>query len=201
MRRWFSWPMLILALALLSVPALYVASRIWPGAAVDRSTAPYVASRSRPTHPRRTCGLGRPGVEQVGRRVAAEEGLEDRLGPRAQIDGAVLAVVFGLVAGGAIDPDRPAHRDVDGADIFLQKYNPNGDVLWSCQHGGIGNDWTRGAAIGPDGNIYVTGGTMNDLSGPSAGGEGACLLTFNQAGDRGGPVRTVSGRTRPGTCA
>ena len=56
--------------------------------------------------------------------------------------------------------------DTDGAssDIFVMKLEPDGDVVWKKQYGGIGID--RGYAIKTlNGDIYVTGYEMSDSGG------------------------------------
>jgi hypothetical protein len=53
---------------------------------------------------------------------------------------------------------------VGGQDVFLIKYGPSGDVLWSARAGSAGADTGNGVATDSTGNVYVTGyytGTMN----------------------------------------
>src|ERR1017187_277119 len=42
-------------------------------------------------------------------------------------------------------------------DMFIVKYDPNGNVLWAKSAGGSGFDWGHGIAVDSSGNSYVTG--------------------------------------------
>ncbi|MFA4852315.1 MAG: SBBP repeat-containing protein [Bacteroidales bacterium] len=46
---------------------------------------------------------------------------------------------------------------VNHADIFLAKYDANGNVLWAKSSGGTGNDWANSVAVDASGNTYLTG--------------------------------------------
>jgi photosystem II stability/assembly factor-like uncharacterized protein len=47
-----------------------------------------------------------------------------------------------------------------GTDIFVQKISPDGSQLMFSTHlGGSGLDWASSIAIGPDGNVYLSGTT------------------------------------------
>ena len=46
-----------------------------------------------------------------------------------------------------------------GYDVLILKYNALGTLLWAKTWGGSGNDYASRIVVGPDGNIYVTGGT------------------------------------------
>jgi hypothetical protein len=46
---------------------------------------------------------------------------------------------------------------VGSDDIFLVKYNSNGDVIWAKQTGGQGNEHARAMIMDGLGNIYVAG--------------------------------------------
>jgi len=48
-------------------------------------------------------------------------------------------------------------RNAGQSDIFLVKYDPNGQLLWAKSVGGEGNEALRGIAVDAQGNIYVTG--------------------------------------------
>ncbi|HYE96646.1 MAG TPA: hypothetical protein VD962_10585, partial [Rubricoccaceae bacterium] len=43
-------------------------------------------------------------------------------------------------------------------DAFLAKYDPNGNLLWVRQGGGVGQDTGRGIALDDEGNAYFGGG-------------------------------------------
>lgn len=42
-------------------------------------------------------------------------------------------------------------------DLFIAKYDPNGNVLWAKSAGGSGNEYGYSAKTDPGGNVYVTG--------------------------------------------
>lgn len=44
-----------------------------------------------------------------------------------------------------------------GDDIFVAKYDVNGNNMWAKSAGGIGGDWSRDVTIDKYGNIYLTG--------------------------------------------
>ncbi len=48
-------------------------------------------------------------------------------------------------------------KNMGSDDIFLVKYNPNGDEIWARQTGGKGDEHARAMKLDKDGNIYVTG--------------------------------------------
>lgn len=50
------------------------------------------------------------------------------------------------------------------SDMFLIKYDPNGNVLWAKNAGGIDDDKGRGVAVDVDGNIIVTGYFKADMT-------------------------------------
>lgn len=45
----------------------------------------------------------------------------------------------------------------DGYDIFIAKYDANGNVTWAKSGGGIYDDYGRGVDTDPSGNVYITG--------------------------------------------
>jgi hypothetical protein len=45
----------------------------------------------------------------------------------------------------------------EGVDIFVAKYGPSGNHLWSKRHGGTNNDYARAIAVDGSGNVLVTG--------------------------------------------
>ena len=44
-----------------------------------------------------------------------------------------------------------------GADLFLARYDGDGNLLWVIREGGTANDYARQVAIGPGGEIYLAG--------------------------------------------
>ncbi len=47
---------------------------------------------------------------------------------------------------------------VDGSDIFIVKYDSEGNVLWAKSAGGIEHDWSNWITTDVSGNVYITGG-------------------------------------------
>ncbi|MBK6964748.1 MAG: SBBP repeat-containing protein [Bacteroidales bacterium] len=74
-------------------------------------------------------------------------------------------------------------------DVFLAKYNANGDVLWAKSAGGPGNDVAYSGVADASGNIYVTGWfddpaiTFDTISLTSAGGYDVFLAKFDANGN------------------
>ncbi|MBU1706128.1 SBBP repeat-containing protein, partial [Patescibacteria group bacterium] len=61
-------------------------------------------------------------------------------------------------------------------DIFLIKYDSDGNRLWTKQAGTDNSDDGYGVAIDPKGNIYITGGTYGGLDGNTNHGSGDIFL-------------------------
>lgn len=49
-------------------------------------------------------------------------------------------------------------------DVLLVKYDPNGDVVWAKNYGGIGDDLGFGICIDGSGNLYVVGELTSDIA-------------------------------------
>jgi len=77
-----------------------------------------------------------------------------------QVDGAGNIYVLGDFSG-LVDFDPSAGfslQDVNGAsDIFIAKYNPQGDFVWVKTFGGIGIESSKDLIVGGQGNIYIAG--------------------------------------------
>ena len=70
-------------------------------------------------------------------------------------------------------------------DIFLAKYDTNGNRLWTKQHGSSDYDYPNGLATDGDGNIFVTGHTFGSLDGnTNAGFTDMFLLKYDNNGNR-----------------
>jgi hypothetical protein len=48
-----------------------------------------------------------------------------------------------------------------GQDVLLLKYGPTGTLVWSKTWGGASDEYATAVAVGPDGFLYVTGGTSS----------------------------------------
>jgi len=84
-------------------------------------------------------------------------------------------------------------------DIFVSKYNANGQMLWTQHAGGEGADFSYGITVDNSGNVYITGsfggyGTYGSLLSPgpsmtigsttltSSGGDDIFVAKLNSAG-------------------
>ena len=52
-------------------------------------------------------------------------------------------------------------NNAGGNDIFIVKYDTNGNPIWAVSAGGSATDWALGVATDGSGNVYVTGGFMS----------------------------------------
>jgi photosystem II stability/assembly factor-like uncharacterized protein len=69
------------------------------------------------------------------------------------------------VSGGATSPDFPQRDGVraysGGADSFVVKFDPSGNVLYSTLWGGSGDEYIDTVGVAPDGRVFVTGITAS----------------------------------------
>src|SRR5438132_278716 len=73
-------------------------------------------------------------------------------------------------------------RQARAADAYLQKYDPNGNLIWTHQFGTAGSDEPRGVAANAAG-VYVTGLTDGTLPGQvNAGSPDAFIWKFDPSG-------------------
>ena len=72
--------------------------------------------------------------------------------------------VVGVVYGGAPYGLQAFNGGTARKDGFLIKLNLDGSLVWAKTLGGTGSDELNAVAIGPDGNIYVTGSFQNSIS-------------------------------------
>ncbi|TFF98407.1 MAG: hypothetical protein EU541_06860, partial [Promethearchaeota archaeon] len=64
-------------------------------------------------------------------------------------------------------------------DLFVAKYNSNGDLIWNSTWGGSNNDFGQDLIVDSLGNILIVGTTSSF----GIGGQDVLLLTFNSTGD------------------
>jgi large repetitive protein len=71
------------------------------------------------------------------------------------------------------------------ADVWVSKYDSNGNQQWLKSFGGVSevDDAAHGIALDSQGNIYVTGHTESNLGGTNLGGNDAWVAKLNQNGD------------------
>jgi len=67
-------------------------------------------------------------------------------------------------------------------DAFLAKFDELGGLSWVRQLGTTANEHAHDVAVGPSGDVYVTGKTGGDLGDPNAGSADAFLARYNPLG-------------------
>jgi enterochelin esterase-like enzyme len=78
------------------------------------------------------------------------------------------------------------HSGNTSDDVFVTKYDPNGNREWATQIGTTAADRGYGLAIDPSGSIYVGGYTKGALDGTNAGDKDIYLLKLAATG--GAPI-------------
>lgn len=68
-------------------------------------------------------------------------------------------------------------------DVYVAKYDANGNQQWIEQFGSAGTDQAYGISIDRNNLIYVTGTTTGDLGGPNAGGDDAFVANLDSNGN------------------
>lgn len=67
-------------------------------------------------------------------------------------------------------------------DVFLAKYDASGALLWKRQAGTFTTEYSNGVAVDGSGNAYITGYTLGNLGGPSAGSWDVFLSKYDASG-------------------
>ena len=81
--------------------------------------------------------------------------------------------------------DFDQNQSFGNQDIFLIKYNSNGEKQWSKQFGTVEDDFSMDVALNKFNGIFITGTTKGALDGKSyAGGEDVFLIKSNFEGKR-----------------
>ena len=84
-------------------------------------------------------------------------------------------------SGGNLD----GNINAGGVDIYLSKYDPNGNRLWTKLFGTSLDDNGLDITIDQESNLYITGWTAGDLDGKTnAGGLDAYVTKFDKDGNR-----------------
>ena len=68
-------------------------------------------------------------------------------------------------------------------DIYLNKYDTSGDLVWSHQFGTSSNDYSEDVALDSMGNVYITGQTWGNFGGTNAGYYDAFLSKYDSSGE------------------
>jgi hypothetical protein len=88
-----------------------------------------------------------------------------------------------IYVAGDTNDDLDGNINAGGWDIFLVKYNSDGEKQWTKQLGTASDDHANGVALDSSGNIYVTGYTYGGLDGNSNSGlNDIFLVKYNSSG-------------------
>ena len=86
---------------------------------------------------------------------------------------------------GYTEGDLDGNTNAGGSDIFLMKYDSNGNKIWTREIGTSENDEGYGLTIDSSDNIYITGYTEGDLDGnTNAGGSDIFLMKYDSNGNK-----------------
>ncbi|MBP0019036.1 MAG: SBBP repeat-containing protein [Cyanobacteria bacterium SBLK] len=88
--------------------------------------------------------------------------------------------VTGTAFNWIIDDPNTFTRD----DIWIAKYDRNGNLLWQEEWGTSQTDSAEGITVDDGGNVYLTGSTTGDLNGTNAGSDDAWLAKYDTHGHR-----------------
>jgi hypothetical protein len=108
------------------------------------------------------------------------------VGRSAAVDGFGNVVVTGDIEG-SVDFGGGLLTSAGGDDVFVAKFDPAGNHIWSRRYGDASDDFARGAAVDVSGNVIVTGyfyGSV-DFGGAlltSAGAQDIFVAKFNPDG-------------------
>ena len=119
-------------------------------------------------------------VEQAG-------GTDSQVGQGIAVDGSGNSLVTGWFMGTATFGDTTL-TNLGGSDIFVAKYDENGNFIWAVQAGGINEEWGNGIAVDVSANILVTGSflgsaTFGDTTLTSLGGSDIFVAKYDENGN------------------
>jgi hypothetical protein len=91
----------------------------------------------------------------------------------------------GVYVGGFTIGQFPGQTSAGGEDIFLRKYDTDGNEAWTRQFGTPGNDGASFRGVATDGRgVYIAGNVAGALPGQaSAGGRDAFVRQYSRSGD------------------
>jgi hypothetical protein len=93
-------------------------------------------------------------------------------------DGLGNIYVAGVTAGSLFAPYGGG-----SADIFLAKYDQNGNSLWARQVSAPSYDLAYDVAADATGNVYLVGSTSGTLGGANAGSDDVLVIRYDSAGN------------------
>jgi hypothetical protein len=80
-------------------------------------------------------------------------------------------------------PNSLAAPNAGGDDIWLSKYDGDGNPIWSQQFGSAADDFANSILMDASHNIYLTGRTAGDLGATNARGQDAFVAKLTPDGD------------------
>jgi hypothetical protein len=80
-------------------------------------------------------------------------------------------------------PNSLAAPNAGEGDIWLGKYDGDGNPIWSQQFGSAADDFANSILTDASNNIYLTGRTAGDLGSTNAGGQDAFVAKLTSDGD------------------
>lgn len=66
---------------------------------------------------------------------------------------------------GSTESDLEGLGNAGETDLFVTKFSPSGDLLWTRQMGSGRDDFGSGVAVDPNGDVYATGSTFGQFDG------------------------------------
>jgi len=78
-------------------------------------------------------------------------------GSSVSVDSSGNVYITGYFWSSTIDFGGGALTNAGGSDIFLAKFDSNGNHLWSKRFGGSDNDYGNSVSVDSSGNVYITG--------------------------------------------
>jgi len=87
--------------------------------------------------------------------------------------------VTGLTSG-----NLDGNTSLGGSDIFLIKYDSDGNKIWTRQTGTSDDDIPKGVAVDGAGNVYLAGYTYGNMAGTNQGGADIFILKYDTGGNK-----------------
>jgi len=116
-------------------------------------------------------------------------GSGDDFGRSVSVDSLGNVYITGYFSSSTIDFGGGALTNAGGDDIFLAKFDSNGNHLWSKRFGGSSSDYGSSVSVDSSGNVYITGyfnSSTIDFGGgvlTNAGGSDIFLAKFDSNGN------------------
>ncbi len=95
---------------------------------------------------------------------------------------AVAASATGVYLVGLTSGSVGAGASYGGDDVWIARYNQNGQRSWLSQIGTTANDKAEGAVVDANGNLLLAGTSTGNMAGGNAGSTDAWLRKYSSAG-------------------